>query len=252
MKKISLEQIKHIRSLRDKNTRKKQNLFWVEGQRNIKSILESGLSPQLIVISNPELADTISFANISQDTLYLISNRDVSRVKSTKTFPGIGAVFPILKTKPLSTETVLALDKINDPGNMGTILRTALWFGVKDIIIDELSCDPFNEKVIRSSMGAIASLNIIIIPELSAYLKKVSKEYTILCADMKGSDVSKLIPGKKIILMGNEAHGISPEVRSYCTELIHIPGSGHQESLNVAVAAGIILYNQVNKRSAAT
>jgi TrmH family RNA methyltransferase len=135
---------------------------------------------------------------------------------------------------------ILALDTIQDPGNLGTIIRIADWFGVTDIICSVGCADMYNAKVVQSTMGSLGRVNVIY-TDLVLWLKQ-NKQLKIYSASLEGKDVKAIGKLKEgILIIGNEANGVSDEVMKLVTEKITIPGSGEAESLNAAVAAGIIL-----------
>ena len=168
--------------------------------------------------------------------------------KSLEGFPALVtpnqvlAVFtkPVFQRKPGSEGIVLLLDNIQDPGNLGTILRTADWFGVKSIVGSLDSADIFNPKVVQSAMGSLIRVEM-------NYLDPVEYIHSnpgipILASSLEGEDLYDNIPIKQgILILGNESRGISPALAMMATRQIRIPRFGGAESLNVAVAAGIIL-----------
>ena len=141
----------------------------------------------------------------------------------------------------------LILDNISDPGNMGTILRTAIWFGIKDVILSSECVDLYNSKVVRSGMGAHFHLNQIVINSLDNLIPKLQKDgFSIIGAELDGTSINKFtVPSKWALVLGSEAHGISPYIKSSLDESVTIPNKDNLESLNVAVAAGIILNSLV-------
>lgn len=135
----------------------------------------------------------------------------------------------------------LLLDDINDPGNLGTILRIADWYGIKNIVASENTVELHNPKVISASKGSFLRVKVLY-ENLESFLSGMDRE--LLAADMEGISVHKMEwPKKVFILMGNEANGISPSLEKFITKRISIPGSGETESLNVAVATAITLDN---------
>ncbi|MFZ2978574.1 MAG: RNA methyltransferase, partial [Candidatus Magasanikiibacteriota bacterium] len=165
-------------------------------------------------------------------------------IKTTDTFPGVLAIVEQSEVELNDlTGNIICLDGVKDPGNLGTIIRTADWFGIKNIILAEDCVDPYNPKVVRSTMGSIFRVNIFesegIVRDLS-YLQEDG--YKLNGLVMNGVNLDKLKPGnKEIYVLGSESHGIRPEVEKILDKKYTISGSGSAESLNVAVACGILL-----------
>ena len=143
-------------------------------------------------------------------------------------------------------QRIIILDNISDPGNLGTILRTANWFGVFNILLSEECVDPYNAKVIRSAMGAHFSMNIVV-DKINSHIKKFQSEnFKIIAADLDTQDTIeslKIDTDKWALLLGSEAHGLSETVSKLVDCKVKIPQVGAIESLNVSVACGIFLYH---------
>ena len=228
---ISKNKIKWIRSLKMKKNRDLLQLFVVEGEKMVLELIKDW----------PEQIDCI----VSMDPTFVYHGdcfySDERKMKevSQLTTPNklLAVVRKTLTTSFSETNTILALDGIQDPGNMGTILRTADWFGITDIICSKQCVDVFNSKVIQSTMGSIFRLNIHYI-DLKNFLQKT--KLPIYGALLEGENVYNKELKKGIIVMGNEGNGISEEILPLITQPIHIPKFGNSESLNVAIATGII------------
>lgn len=173
-----------------------------------------------------------------------VAQRILTSVSNTVHSQGLVAVVRISAMLDLDRgkkDNWLYLDSVSDPGNLGTILRTADWFGVKQVALSLTCADPYNPKVVRSGMGAHFHLNI----HPSAQLDQIRQMgHTILAADQEGIPLKKLplITNQFCLILGSEAHGISDEIKPLVDYSVAIPGTGGAESLNVAVAAGILLY----------
>ena len=150
-----------------------------------------------------------------------------------------------IKIKGSLTDNWVYLDRVSDPGNLGTLLRTAAWFGVKNIALSTKCTDPFNPKVVRSGMGAHFLLNIFMDMDLFEFKKN---EYCIIGADQNGSPVYdfNFINDKWILVIGNEGHGISKDSKEHIEHFLSIPSRGSGNSLNAAVAGGILIHHLVN------
>ena len=230
---------KYIKSLQLKKSRTEEGKFIVEGN---KSVLEF-LSSDFVV---EEVVGTEEFyAQISHKLLPVACFLSNAKVLSTLgAFKSNNSAIAIVQMKPLtslelnSEEVILALDNINDPGNLGTIIRVADWYGIKKLLLSNNSVDIYNPKVVSATKGSLTRVNIyyVNLPERLADYKG-----DVYAAEMTGeplATVRKFTSG--MLLMGSEAHGISHELEPYITKRITIQGKGGAESLNVAVATGII------------
>ena len=150
----------------------------------------------------------------------------------------------------LNEDIIIALDDIQDPGNLGTILRTADSVGLKQILVSKGTADAYNPKVVRSTMGAIFRVNVIECEDLKETLKELQcKDYKIMITSLKAKkSIYEVNYKKKIIVIGNEANGVSKEILSLSDEKVIIPMLGKTESLNASVATGVILYEYVRQK----
>ena len=177
------------------------------------------------------------------------SDKSIERVCDSQNSQGVIAVMHIPEYEPLQDipNNSLYLDGISDPGNLGTLLRTASWFGIDSIFLSPCCVDPLNSKVLRSGMGAHFHLQrLMTIPPYELFEKCRNSGYAILGADMRGQPLQKLqidLDKGWILILGSEAHGMNDVLRSYITHNVSIPGFGGMESLNVAVAGGILLHS---------
>ncbi len=171
----------------------------------------------------------------------LITEDELVQISSLKTPNKALAILRKPKTSAptLTSGLILVLDGVQDPGNMGTILRTADWFGVKTIVCSEDTADIFNPKVIQASMGSVLHMNVVY-TTLETFLSTC--DLPIYGALLEGENVYRTSLKKTgVLVMGNEGKGIRPSVRAFINTPIHIPGFGKAESLNVAVATGVLL-----------
>ena len=237
---VGKSQIKFIKSLQQKKIRNQHKLFIVEGKKTIQELVNSKIevyklySTDLDFISNNDLAE-------------LITTVDLKKVSTLSTPNGYLGIFkmPIIESVDLN-DWVVALDTIQDPGNLGTIIRLCDWFGVKNIICTKDTVDCFNPKVLQATMGSIARVNISYL-DLIDFLKKSDTQ--IYGTFMDGASIySAKLPKKGIIIMGNEANGISEEISQTIKNKISIPQFGEKttESLNVATATAILL-NEIRR-----
>ncbi len=237
---VTKNQIKLVTSLQQKKYRSKHGLFVVEGAKAVKELLQAGMKPyKVFVESGDALKD---YADVA-----LVSNSELKQMSSLSTPNGVLGVFYMPKAKSIeSSDWVVALDAVRDPGNLGTIIRLCDWFGVSHLVCSEDTVDCYNPKVLQATMGSIARVNVAYM-DLSDFLK--STDELIYGAFMDGDTVySKKLPESGILVMGNEANGISDEIGGVISERIAIPqfGESTTESLNVATATAILL-NEIRR-----
>lgn len=251
------EIIKKIKSLKEKKYRDIENCYIIEGIKLVKeAIVENAKIKQIVVCE-----DCINDGEIDTDTLYEIAKFDVvyvtekvfKTITDVKTPQGIIAVIEknnINSKIDYSQDIIIALDGVQDPGNLGTILRTVDSANLKQIILSKESADSYNPKVVRSTMGAIFRVNIIEEDSLKDMLQEAKKnnfKVMVTSLDTKNS-IYDVDYSKKVIVIGNEANGVSKEVQVIADEKVKIPMLGKTESLNASVAAGIIIYEYVRKK----
>jgi len=254
---LSKEKIKYFNSLKIKKNRLIEKKIIVEGERLIFEILKTDVNCNIILISNKNLLsqigiNIISIANKKNIQIEKIDDKILKKLSSTKNNQSIIGICDSPKYKTINyNSNILALDHISDPGNMGTLLRTAEWFGIKNVILSDNCVDLFNAKVIRSGMGAHFYIKSICLLNLSDEMIKLkNKGYSILGADKNGTQISKCdITNKWVLIIGNEANGLSKNIINHITNLIAIPGIGNIESLNASIAGGILLNNLIQREN---
>ena len=237
---VTKKQIKLIKSLAFKKNRIKHQLFIVEGHKIVAELLDSNYE----IVSLFATIDWIS--NNSVNNVIQVTNSDLSRISNQKSPNEVLALVKIKKNQILHLDGItLVLDNINDPGNLGTIVRACDWFGVKQIICSRDTVDIYNPKVVQSAMGSLLRINVSY-TDLSDYLRNVSKP--IYGAYMHGDNILDMeFPKDLCLIMGNEAHGISTEISQYIDYQSSIRNIGNSaESLNVAMATSIFLYEISN------
>jgi len=251
------EIVKNIKRLKDKKYRDQEGKFLVEGIKMVEEAITENVTIDKIVVCE----DCVNDKSINQNLMYEIAKYDCIYV-SEKVFltltdvsnpQGILAVINKKESeKDISYEEdiIVLLDGIQDPGNLGTILRTVDSIGLKQIVISQETADPFNPKVVRSTMGAIYRVNIIKSEDVLETLKDIKKHKFEVVATSPWADktIYDVDYTKKVIAIGNEANGISEEVLKQSNIKVKIPMLGNTESLNASVAAGIVLYEYVRNK----
>ena len=232
---INNQKIKKIKKLKEKKYRDEENMFLVEGKHLTTEAFNNGYLVELLVPENSDYKLDVETNIISENIIKYLSN-----LKS-----GAG-IFGICKKKKMKLKEgkILVLDSIQDPGNMGTIIRSSVAFGIDTIVINEKCADIYSDKVIRASQGMIFSVNIIK-ENLEEFIKKIRKTHKIFATKVDGGkpikDIEKI--ENFVIIMGSEGTGVSKNLLDLADEYLYIPMNKKCESLNVAVAASIILYN---------
>lgn len=228
---LSKNQVKLIKSLGIKKYRNKNNLFIAEGRKVIEELVKSGFEIEQCFVNEPEAAYHIQNAN-------LITTNDLKRISQLST-PHFGlALVKIPNEKAhIEEEINLVLDGISDPGNLGTIIRLADWYGLRQITCINNCVDPFSPKVVQASMGSIFRVQVF-----ETSFEEMKWTSTVFGTFMKGENAAELEPVFPCnLIIGNEANGISNEVKEKCTKKISINRYGHAESLNAGIATGILL-----------
>lgn len=243
---LSIEERKELTSLKQKKYRYKHNKFLVEGVRILEEALTMNKLERLYytkdLLSSSRKNQLINNANSKGVSIKKIADKELKGISNTVSTQGVlGIVIMSENHRKKIENNCIYLDQIRDPGNVGTIIRTADWFGIHNIVLSQSSVDPYNPKVVRSGMGA--HFRLIILKDYS--LKKIkSSGFTILAADTKGKPIQSYFPSKSMkwcLVMGSEAVGISKNNRPLVDNYISIPGSGNSDSLNVGVATGVFL-----------
>jgi len=232
---IQNDKIKNIKKLREKKNRDKEELFIVEGINLVEEAYKNNLLKTLIVLDG---------SNYSLDVETMIVTEKVMKFLSELDTPNeVMGVCYKLKEKEIDGN-VLMLDRIQDPGNLGTIIRSAVAFDISTIVLSKDTVDLYNPKVLRSTQGLLFSVNIIIrnLDECINELKE--NDYIIYGTKVDNGKNLKEIEKKNkyAIIMGNEGKGVSENIMTMCDEYIYIPMNSKCESLNVGVATSIILY----------
>lgn len=242
--------------------RRKEKLFLVEGIRLCEEALKSK-SPVTKVFytakcyeKSKELIENLIYQNKAES--YIISDKLMDFLSDTETPQGIMCVCKIIDKKVnidkiKACSKIVLLENIQNPSNLGSILRSLNAFGIQLVILSSDSCDLYNSKVLRGSMGAIFNLDIVVSSNVVNSLELLKKQGFTICATVPDNSAEPVTIlneiQKTVVIMGNEGNGISKNVISFCDKKITIPMLGRCESLNVAVATGIISWEMMSKGS---
>ena len=251
------EIVKNVRKLKEKKYRDLENAYIVEGIKMVReAIEEKAVIRQIIICDDCEKSDSIPkelmYEIAKYDCLY-VTSKVFKYISEVQTPQGVLAVVEKNNRDEdinYNEDIIVALDDIQDPGNLGTILRTVDSVGLTQILVSKGTADPYNPKVVRSSMGAIYRVKVIECEDLLETLKEVKRnKFKILVSSLKESNsIYNVKYNKKVLVIGNEANGVEEKIMNIADEKIKIPMLGKTESLNAAVATGIILYEYVRQK----
>jgi TrmH family RNA methyltransferase len=241
---ISRQKLKYINSLQLKKYQKQEQKFLVEGEKSVLEILNSRYKINILLATKNFLeGNQLKISKISTEVLE-VSEKELERTGSLKTNSSALAVVEIPAEKDFDEQKVTILpvfDGIQDPGNLGTIIRTCDWYGLKTIVLSENSVDLYNPKVIQASMGSFTRVTVLY-RELQAFLGQNS--IPVFGTSPEGDSLYDMSwPKQAIIVFGNESKGISKDLRKLFYKVVSIPKYGHAESLNVAIATAVVLDN---------
>jgi TrmH family RNA methyltransferase len=238
---ISKANIQYIRGLQDKKQRQKYGQFVVEGEKSITELLTSRF----------EITGLYALQEWIEDNIQLISDLNCeevsfSELKQLSVHQAPQKVLAVVRIPPSAkpdknSQLILALDALQDPGNMGTIIRIADWYGIRQVICNKGCTDVYNPKCINSTMGSFLRVEIVYaeIPSIAAELNM-----PLIVATLGGEDIHHIQPVKKgILVIGNEGHGIQQDIIDAAALQVTIPRRGSAESLNAAISTAIILDN---------
>ncbi|AXG73333.1 RNA methyltransferase [Flavobacterium arcticum] len=234
---VSKNQIKLITGLQQKKYRKQHKLFIAEGIKVVQELLNSNFELQ-------ELYTTQTvFQGVTTAKIIPVTDAELKKISALTNPNSCLGVFKMPETKQVTEKgLIVALDDVRDPGNLGTIIRLCDWFGIENLVCSEQSVDLYNPKVVQATMGSIARVNVVY-TDLENYI--TNTRLPVFGTFMDGENVyTQKLPQEGIIVMGNEANGISDAIAQKVTQKIAIPRFGkvqETESLNVATATAILL-----------
>lgn len=237
-----------IQNLEKKKFREKYNLFKVEGEKLVQELLLSDMTIDTL-LARPSWIER-NKTNIQRYNTIEVNEIEMGRISNFKSLPEVIALaqIPVKEHSPeeIKNELSVVLNGVQDPGNIGTILRLSDWFGIRNIFCDHDCANIFNPKSVQASMGAIFRVNVFYLDLVEFIPRFVDQDFPCYGAFLEGENIYRTdLRTKGFIVMGNEGNGISPEIERFVTRKITIPSFAHSpystESLNVGVATGIIL-----------
>lgn len=251
------ELIKHIRKLKDKKYRDESNEYIVEGVKLVEeAVKENAKIKQIIVCEDTTRTYEIPthiMLEIARYECISVSDKIFNIITQVTNPQGIMAIIEKNAQDAqidYTQDIIVVLDDVQDPGNLGTILRTVDSIGLNQIIVSKGTADAFNSKVVRSTMGAIFRIKIIEVENLAQAIKEMRKHHFKLMVTslQTKNSIYDIDFNKKIIVIGNEANGVSKEIQDMADEKAKIPMLGRTESLNASVAAGVVMYEYVRQK----
>ena len=250
---LSRNQIKYIQSLHQKKYRQQHGAFLVEGAKSVQEVLQSSFQTEMVVSTEAFYKENVRLTDHQRTPVEFVSPADLERIGTLESNNAALAVVRTKENLPLLaelSEIALILDDIRDPGNLGTILRIADWYGIRKILCSETTADVYNPKVISASKGSFTRVSwwygdvVQFLRQQRSTPAASTSESVVYGAFLNGDDVHTLSfgPGGYLV-MGNESNGIRPEVEAFVTQKITIPRYGEAESLNVGIATAVLLDN---------
>ena len=239
------------RSLKTRAARQAAGLYLTEGAKMVGEALQLNLA-QTLLIDMDRLSEYQALADAAACGVYAVSPHILSAVCDTKTPQGVAALVSLPDAPGLAGlgRLVVALDGVQDPGNVGTILRTADAAGFTGALLSEACADLYSPKCLRATMGSIFRLKALVCPSLPAALAKLREAgFSLLSGEVSGTPFYERtgLAGSLCLVIGSEGSGVSKAVSGQCTHHLTLPMRGGAESLNAAVAAGIMMYDLVNR-----
>lgn len=241
---LSKNTVKFIKSLHQKKYRLAEGLFFVEGEKSVVEVLKSDFLVEMLLVTESFEGRNSTLLKTYKGELIRVTQGQLEQLGQ---YQSNDSALAVVKMKPNSSfvpsnhELIIALDDVRDPGNLGTIIRIADWYGIKKMVLSPQTAEFYNPKVIQATMGSFTRVQFFY-ENLDVVFSKW--KLPVYGAFLEGENVHELIkiePG--VILMGNESKGISPEIEKWVSKKVTIPGFGQAESLNVAIATAILCDN---------
>ncbi len=250
---LTKQKLSSIKRLLQKKNREEEGMFILEGWKSLEEAVNAGVEINTIIydVQKVESAKLLLKLERSAKEVFAAKTKELESISDTVNAQGIIAVLPkrphtgtVESLFKQQTSLIVVLDGMNDPGNLGTIIRTCDWFGADALVIGQNSVEVYNPKVVRASMGSLFHLPVIDEVDLTGFITACRKEkMSIYSSELSNSvDIRTVSFSKRsVIIIGSESHGVSPEIAALADKKIFIPQFGKAESLNAAMACGIIL-----------
>lgn len=241
---LSASQIKYIKSLSQQKFRKRHEKFIIEGEKMVAELMSSGFEVEAVYAVDDWLKNAERLPVSKPSLMHRVSPSELGRISNLKTPNKALAVVHIpafTLGKEVFDDLTLALDCISDPGNLGTIIRIADWFGIRHILCSHNTVDLFNPKVVQATMGSLFRVKVHYV-DLEEIITKMAAGVPVFAATLEGENIyAQKLPKKAVIIVGNESHGISERLIGLVDRRLTIPSAaGSAESLNASIATAII------------
>ena len=230
------------KSLKDRKGRRETGCFLAEGRKMVEEALASGFPVEALLVDDKRAGE---FSLPGGVPAFALPDHVLAAVCDTKTPQGIAAVVRMESGKPLGSR-VVALDGVQDPGNVGTIIRTADAAGLDGVILSAQCADVFSPKTLRATMGSVFRMPLVVTDDLPGYLRSLRETgYSVISSQLDGEPFYQRsgVGERFCLIIGNEGNGVSDEVKAEATHKVALPMRGGAESLNAAIAAGIMMYD---------
>lgn len=241
---LSKNTVKFIKSLHQKKYRLAEGLFFVEGEKSVVEVLKSDFLVEMLLVTESFEGRNSTLLKTYKGELIRVTQGQLEQLGQ---YQSNDSALAVVKMKPNSSfvpsnhELIIALDDVRDPGNLGTIIRIADWYGIKKMVLSPQTAEFYNPKVIQATMGSFTRVQFFYENLDVVFSKWKLPVYGAFLEGENVHELTKIEPG--VILMGNESKGISPEIEKWVSKKVTIPGFGQAESLNVAIATAILCDN---------
>jgi len=240
---LSKNEIKELQRLKQKKFRQERGLVLAEGYRTVRQLLTDRVRILKLIVSEESIGEFRDLTSkVPTEQVFTLKESYCEQIASTKNSQAVFALIETKRVKPIFWQSMLLLDQISDPANMGAIFRTAAACNIDCVILTPDCCEIYNPKSLRASVGKVMSVPTILLEDFS--LDQFQGE--VIATEMTGGESLYSIEKQSlpfILMIGSEAKGITPELKLKATKKIFIPMHNHLESLNVAVAAGLCMYH---------
>lgn len=226
---------KFLKKLKNKKYRQQYGQYLIESKKLVEEAIKSKQDILEIIVVEDFPLENQRCNKVLRLPYYLFK-----KISTMNNPEGIMALVRLKEEKSVTSDKILLLDNLNDPGNMGTIIRSAEAFDFRDVLLVNNCVDFYNEKCLRASMGSVFRVNIV--QTDIDYIKKLKSRYTVISTGMYADDYKKIDEEKIILMIGNEANGLSEDLLKLSDKQITIPMKGEVESLNAAIAASILMH----------